>query len=121
MKPTTVTEYESQLSGIAKERFRELRDLLKTIAPEAKEVLKWGKPVFESKTILFAYSSHKNHLSFIPTGPALLPFQKELQSYTTKQDSIQLPHNEPFPADLIKKIATHRKMDVEVNDAKWKY
>ena len=73
---------------IAQAKLKEMRSILKSVAPDANEGLKWGKPVFESVTILFAYSAHKSHLSFIPTGPAIKPFKKELTGYTVKQDSI---------------------------------
>lgn len=120
-KPANVEEYIEQLPGGAQIKLRELRSILKSVAPKAKEGLKWGKPVFESETILFAYSAHKAHLSFIPTGPAMKPFEKELAEYTTKKDSVQFPYNKPLPGELIRKIAEYRKEDVEKRDAKWKY
>ncbi|NDV44131.1 iron chaperone [Flagellimonas sediminis] len=119
--PTSVEEYIEQLPEGAQSKINALRAILKSVVPEAKEGLKWGKPVFESATILFAYSAHKSHLSFIPTGPALKPFEKELVKYTTKQDSVQFQYDEPIPENLIRKIAEYRKMSVEENGAKWKY
>lgn len=106
---------------MAQEKLIEIRSILSNVAPTATEVLKWGKPVFESKTILFAYSAHKSHLSFIPTGPALKPFEKELSGYTVKKDSVQFSYDQPLPKALIRKIANYRTQDVEERDAKWKY
>ena len=120
-KPTTVEEYIEQLPEIAQAKINELRSILKSIAPEAKEGLKWGKPVFESVTILFAYSAHKAHLSFIPTGPSLKPFEKELSEYYTRQDSVQFSYDKPLPDQLIRRIAEYRKEDAEQRGAKWKY
>lgn len=120
-KPTSVDEYIKQLPEIAQLKTNEIRSVLKSVAPKAKEGLKWGKPVFESETILFAYSAHKAHLSFIPTGPALKPFEVELSEFSTKKDSVQFPYHKPLPVQLIRKIAEYRKEDVEKNGAKWKY
>ncbi len=120
-KPETVEEYIEQLPENAQLKIKELRSILKRIAPKAKEGLKWGKPVFELETILFAYSAHKSHLSFIPTGPALKPFEKELTEYTTKKDSVQFSFNNPLPENLILKIAEYRKKEVEEKNAKWYY
>jgi len=120
-KPTNVDDYIEQLPETAQTKIRELRSILKSVVPEAEEGFKWGKPVFESVTILFAYSAHKSHLSFIPTGPSLKPFEKELGGYTTKQDSVQFQYDKPIPENLIRKIAEHRKKDAEENGAKWKY
>lgn len=120
-KPTTVEEYIEQLPEVAKEKISDLRSVLKSVVPEAKESLKWGKPVFESDTILFAYSAHKAHLTFVPTGPALKPFESELSEFSTQKDSIQFPYKNPLPEQLIRKIAQFRKDDVELREAKWKY
>lgn len=120
-KPINWEQYIEELPEIAQIKFKELRSILMNVVPEAKEGLKWGKPVFESVTILFAYSAHKSHLSFIPTGPAMKPFEKELSEYNVQKDSIQFPYHRPLPKELIKKIAKFRKEDVEKRGAKWKY
>lgn len=120
-KPETVEEYIEQLPENAQLKIKELRSILKSVVPKAKEGLKWGKPVFELETILFAYSAHKSHLSFIPTGPALKPFEKELTEYITKKDSVQFSFNNPLPENLILKIAEYRKKEVEEKNAKWYY
>ena len=120
-KPTSVEEYIERLPEIAQLKIKELRSILKSVAPEAKEELKWGKPVFESESILFAYSAHKSHLSFIPTGPALKPFEKELTEFARKKDSIQFLFDNPIPEMLIRKIAEYRKKEVEEKGAKWYY
>jgi uncharacterized protein YdhG (YjbR/CyaY superfamily) len=121
MKPKTVDEYIELAPETAQEKLIEIRSILSKVAPTATEVLKWGKPVFASKTILFAYSAHKFHLSFIPTGLALKPFEKELSGYTVKKDSIQFSYDKPLPKELIQKIAKYRTHEVEERDAKWKY
>jgi uncharacterized protein YdhG (YjbR/CyaY superfamily) len=120
-KPTTVEEYINTQPEKARVKLRELRAILKKVAPEAVEVLKWGKPAFEKGTILFAYSAHKEHLTFIPTGPALLPFMEELAGYSRNKDSIKFPYTQPLPKKLVEKIARYRVEDVEERDAKWKY
>jgi uncharacterized protein YdhG (YjbR/CyaY superfamily) len=118
-KPKTVDEYIDAVSGVAQERLRRLRAILRKVAPDAKETLKWGMPVFEEERILFAYAAYKSHLNFIPTGPALKPFEEELKDYKTGKDSLQLPYDEPIPEKLIRKIAEYRAVQVRENDAKW--
>jgi len=121
MKPRNVEEYIEQLPEISRGKMKQLRAILKSVAPNAKEGLKWGKPVFESEVILFAYSAHKSHWSFIPTGPALKPFERELAKFETKKDSIQFSYDNPIPENLIRKIAEYRKKEVEERGAKWYY
>ena len=118
-KPTTVTEYINAAPGEAQEKLREMRAILKKVAPNAIEALKWGSPVFEEKRILFAYSAYKSHLNFMPTRSALAPFKKELAKYTTGKDTIQFPYDKPLPKGLIRKIAYFRAREVRERDARW--
>lgn len=105
-KPTTVSEYIEAAPKEAQEKLHEIRAVLKKVAPNATETLKWGSPVFEEGRILFSYSAHKSHLNFSPTGPAMEPFKEELTKYKTGKDTIHFPYDQPLPKALIRKIAT---------------
>ena len=120
-KPTTVTEYIEAAPQEAQAKLREIRAVLKKVAPNAMETLKWGSPVFEEGRILFSYSAHKSHLNFSPTGPAMEPFKEELAKYKTGKDTIQFPSDKPLPNALIQKIARFRLKQVRENDARWMY
>jgi uncharacterized protein YdhG (YjbR/CyaY superfamily) len=120
-KPSTVTEYIAAAPREARTRLRELRAILKKVAPKAKETLKWGSPVYEEGRILFSYSAHKSHINFMPTGPAMAPFKKELEDYKTGKDTIQLPYDMPVPMALIRRIAAHRVKQVREKGARWMY
>jgi uncharacterized protein YdhG (YjbR/CyaY superfamily) len=120
-KPTTVTEYINAAPREAQQKLKEIRAILKKVAPGATETLKWGSPVFEEKRILFAYTAFKSHLNFMPTQSSLTPFKEELAEYKTGKDTVQFPYNKPLPKALIQKIATHRAKEVRENDARWMY
>jgi uncharacterized protein YdhG (YjbR/CyaY superfamily) len=120
-KPTTVDEYIDAAPRDAQEKLREIRAVLKKVAPGATEKLKWGSPVFEEGRILFSYSAHKSHLNFSPTGPAMKPFEAELAKFKTGKDTIQFPYDKPLPKGLIRKIAAFRAKKVRENDARWMY
>ena len=120
-KPTTVAEYIQAAPPEARGKLQEIRAVLKKVAPNATEALKWGSPVFEEERILFSYSAHKSHLNFSPTGPALEPFKEELAKYKTGKDTIQFPYDKPLPKALIRKIAAYRLKQVRENDARWMY
>lgn len=120
-KPSTIIEYINSAPKEAQEKLNEIRAILKKVAPNATETMKWGSPVFEEKRILFSYSAFKSHLNFMPTHSALEPFKEELAGYKTGKDTIQFPYNEPLPAELILKIAAFRVNDVRENDALWMY
>lgn len=118
-KPKTVAEYVAAAPKEARPMLRELRAILKSVAPKATEALKWGSPVFMEERILFAYSAFKTHLNFFPTHSALAPFKKELAKYVTGKDTVQFPYDRPLPKALIRKIAAYRAKDVRERGAKW--
>ncbi len=120
-KPRSISEYIKSAPQEAQPNLRVLRAILKKAAPDAKEAIKWGSPVFEMKRILFSYSAYKSHLNFMPTGPALEPFRKELVGRKTGKDTIQFPHDKPLPKQLIRKIAAYRVKQVAEKDARWMY
>lgn len=120
-KPTTVIEYIKAAPKEAQKKLREIRAVLKSVAPNAKETLKWGSPAFEEKRILFAFTAFKSHINFMPTQSAMKPFKKELAEYITGKDTIQFPYNKPLPKALIRKIGAFRAKQVREEDARWRY
>ncbi|MGE5173078.1 MAG: iron chaperone, partial [Betaproteobacteria bacterium] len=117
----TVTEYIEAAPKEAQTKLREMRAVLKKVAPNATEALKWGSPVFEEGRILFSYTAYKSHLNFMPTRPAMEPFKEELAGYKTGKDTIQFPYDKPLPKALIRKIAAFRVKQVKEKDARWMY
>ncbi len=118
-KPATIDEYIYFAPREAREKLIEIRTILKKVAPKAKEVLKWGTPVFEEKRILFSYYAVKTHINFMPTHSSLEPFKKQLEPFKTGKDTIQFPYDKPLPVELIVKIAAFRAKDVRENNALW--
>jgi uncharacterized protein YdhG (YjbR/CyaY superfamily) len=120
-KKSTIDQYIKFAPDHAREKLNEIRFILKSVAPNATEDIKWGKPVFIEKRILFSFAAYKNYLTFMPTGPSLEPFRNELSGFKGGKDTIQFLYDKPLPKDLIEKIARYRYNDVIENDAKWMY
>jgi uncharacterized protein YdhG (YjbR/CyaY superfamily) len=118
-KPSTVSQYIASAPTEARPKLRELRKILKAVAPDAKESLKWGSPVFEENRILFAYAAYRSHLNFMPGPSSLTPFREQLAGFKAGKGTLQLPYDKPLPKTLIRKIANHRAKDVRENDARW--
>ncbi len=116
-RPTTIAEYIRAAPRESQSHLRRLYAILKSVAPQAQETIKWGTPFFVEPRFLFAFSAHKAHLNFAPTPAALRAFRKELKNHQTTKNFLQLPYNEPLPEDLIRKIATHRLQNMGNSDA----
>ena len=121
-RPTTIAEYIRAAPREGQPHLRRLYAILKSVAPEAEEAIKWGTPFFVEPRFLFAFSAHKAHCDFSATAAALEPFRKELEKHKiTKMGILQIPYDNPLPEDLIRKIAEYRLgvMRERKDDAFW--
>ena len=120
-RPTTIAEYIRAAPREGRPHLRRLYAILKSVAPEAEEAIKWGTPFFVEPRFLFAFSAHKAHCNFAPRAAALEPFRKELEKHKTTKNYLQIPYNKPLPEGLIRKIAEYRLRDVRdrEDDAFW--
>jgi uncharacterized protein YdhG (YjbR/CyaY superfamily) len=120
-RPTTIAAYIRAAPRAGQPHLRRLYAILKSVAPEATETIKWGTPFFVQPRFLFAFSAHKAHLNFAPTAAGLEPFRKELKNHKTTKVFLQIPYDKPLPETLIRKIAEHRLRDVSarLDDAFW--
>jgi uncharacterized protein YdhG (YjbR/CyaY superfamily) len=85
-----------------------LHALLRSVAPDAGEKMKWNTPFHVELRFLFAFSAHKSYLNFTPNTDGLATFSKELESHKTTQGSLQVRYQDDLPEDLIRKIAEYR-------------
>jgi len=120
-RPTTIAEYIRAAPREGQPHLRRLYAILKSVAPEAEEAIKWGTPFFVEPRFLFAFSAHKAHCNFAPTAAALKAFRKQLEKHKTTKGSLQIFYNEPLPEDLIRKIAGYSRREVRgrEDDAFW--
>jgi uncharacterized protein YdhG (YjbR/CyaY superfamily) len=120
-RPTTIAEYIRAAPREGQPHLRRLYSILKSVAPEAEEAIKWGTPFFVEPRFLFSFSAHKAHVDFAPTAEALEAFRKELEVHKTTKNFFQIPYNKSLPENLIRKIAEHRlqKVREREDDAFW--
>ena len=120
-RPTTIAEYIQAAPRESQPHLRRLYAILKSVAPQADEAIKWGTPFFVEPRFLFAFSAHKAHCNFAPSPAALEAFRKELADHETTKNFLQIPYDRPVPEDLIRKIAEYRLRNVREreDDAFW--
>jgi uncharacterized protein YdhG (YjbR/CyaY superfamily) len=120
-RPTTIAEYIRAAPREGQPHLRRLYAILKSVAPEAEEAIKWGVPFFVEPRFLFSFSAHKAHCNFAPTPAALERFRAELAEHQTPKNYLQIRYTEPVPEDLIRRIAEHRLqvMREREDDAFW--
>lgn len=105
--PTTIAEYIRNAPAGARPHLNRLYAILRNVAPNAQEAIKWGTPFFVEPRFLFAFSAHQGHVSFAPSE-ALEVFREELKGHQTTRYTLKVPFDEPLPEDLIRRMAEYR-------------
>ena len=106
-RPATIEEYIEAAPPEARSHLRRLYGILKSVAPEGTEAIKWGVPVFWERRVLFGFAAYKAHVSFGPGEAAMKHFAEELAKYKTGKGTMQIPYDQPVPEDLVRRIAEY--------------
>jgi len=118
-RPTTIDEYIRAAPAAGQPHLRRVYAILRSVAPDAQEVIKWGAPFFVDPRFVFSFSAFKAHLVLAPTPAVLEHFREELQGHQTTKNYLKIPYDEPVPEKLIRKIATYRVKNMGEGDSFW--
>jgi uncharacterized protein YdhG (YjbR/CyaY superfamily) len=120
LKPQSVEDYICSKPPNAQQRLQELQGYLKATAPEAQDLMKWGKPALVDDGILFVYAATKNHISLHPTPSVVTQIQDQLGSHEYSENTIKFPISEPIPKTLVTTIAELRVFEKNSLGIKWR-
>jgi uncharacterized protein YdhG (YjbR/CyaY superfamily) len=119
--PTTIAGYIEAAPPEGRPHLHRLYPILKGVAPEADEAIKWGTPFFVEPRFLFAFSAHKAHCNFAPTAAVMEAFRGDVDGYKTTKGFLQIPYSKPVPEELIREMAEHclREVRGRASDSFW--
>ena len=106
-RPTTIAAYIQAAPLESQPHLRRLYALLKSVAPEADEAIKWGNPFVVEPRFVFAFSAHKAHVSFAPMQAVMEKFRGELKNHDTTANMLKVRYDAELPEDLIRRMAEH--------------
>src|SRR4029077_17560342 len=89
-------------------KLEKIRQTIKSITPDAEEVISYSMPAFKYYGIVVWFAGFKNHIGFYPMASGIETFKKELSVYKWAKGSVQFPLDKPLPIGLIKKIVKFR-------------
>jgi uncharacterized protein YdhG (YjbR/CyaY superfamily) len=98
----TVDEYIALFPQEIQSILNQIRQIVKTHAPEAEESINYMMPAYKThgKPLVY-FAAMKNHIGFYATPTGNEAFKKELANYVVGKGSIQFPLNQPMPFDLM--------------------
>src|SRR5829696_5772324 len=106
--PQTIDEYIADFPPNVQEILQKIRVIVKEVAPDAQEAIKYRMPTFTLKGNLVHFAAFKNHIGFYPAPQGIEEFKEELSAYKGAKGSVQLPYDKPIPFDLISRIVQFR-------------
>jgi len=117
-KPTTVDEYIQSQPEVYRKSLEQLRDLIRKLAPEAKESMSYGIACYTYHYMFVGFSAHKNHFTFTSMSNSLFKkMEEELEGYDTSVGGIRFKPGQEIPVELITRIILERKAENEMRAA----
>jgi uncharacterized protein YdhG (YjbR/CyaY superfamily) len=88
---------------------RELRQAIKSAAPQAEEKLSYRMPFYAYHGRLIYFAAHARHVGMYPIiGREKDLYAKELKPYLVEKATLQFPIGRPLPINLVKKVVKAR-------------
>jgi uncharacterized protein YdhG (YjbR/CyaY superfamily) len=110
----TVDEYIESQPKVYHKSLRELRDLIRSLAPEAKESISYGIACYSLHYMFVGFSAHKNHFSFTTMSNTIFKkYEDELKNYDTSKGGIRFKPEEQIPTELLTRLILDRKAENE--------
>ena len=105
--PETVEEYIlAQDEGI-RDQLRQVRTVLVSRLPDAKEKISWSMPTYWKDHNIIHFAAQKKHIGLYPGPEAVAFFSEKLDQAGLKysKGSIQIPYSDELHLELIAEIA----------------
>lgn len=109
--PQSIDEYIAGFPHDVQLLLQQLRTIIKRIAPDAAEAIRYQIPTFVLNGNLVHFAAFKNHIGFYPTPSGIEAFKEELAPYESAKGSVKFPIDKPIPFDLIADIVRFRAIE----------
>jgi len=74
-----------------------IRKTIREVAPDARETIKYGVPMFTLKGNLVHFAAYKRHIGFYPTPSGFERCKEELSVYACIKGWVKFPIDKPVP------------------------
>ena len=111
-KNSGVQDVDDYLSGLPKDSrlaLEKLRKTIRSIVPEATEVISYQIPTFKlDGRMLVSYAGFREHCSFFPGAGPIETHKSELKSFPTSKGTVRFTPEQPLSTNLVKKLVRTR-------------
>ena len=112
--PRTVDEYLANVTSDKRAALQRLRKIIRSVAPDAMEIISYGMPAFRQKRIIVYYAAFEDHCSlFIGSATVRRKFEEELKPFAAGKGTFHFTPERQLPAALVKRIVRARVAENE--------
>lgn len=115
-RPATVAQYIAAAPKAGQPHLRRLRAILREVAPDAEEVIKWNTPFYVEPRFLFSFAANKAHLSLTVGQDVLAEFAGRVGEHATTKNFLKVRYDQPLPEVLIRRMAKRQLARVRARE-----
>ena len=104
----TIDDYIAGHPPKIRARLSAMRKTIRKHAPGAEEKISYRIPTFYLGGNLVHFAAFARHVGFYPGAAGIAAFKDALAPYKSAKGSVQFPHDEPLPLDLVAEIVRFR-------------
>ena len=117
-EPQTIDEYIAMQSEDFQPALHELRAIIRSVAPQAEELISYQVPSFKWHYMLVGFGVSKKFCSLYPMSTSInQKMAEELRGIKLSGTTLHFTPDEPLPVELIKKIVLTRMQENEIKAA----
>ena len=103
-RPADVDAYIAAAPKEARNKLREIRKAIKSVARKAEEKISYGMPYYSYKGRLAYFAAFRDHVSLFAMRPIVGAAKGELRKYQTGKSTLRFSLDEELPVALIRKL-----------------
>jgi uncharacterized protein YdhG (YjbR/CyaY superfamily) len=100
-EPEDVDEYIAKYAPEVQAVLQQVRQVVRSAAPDAHEVISYRMPALKQHGILVYFAAFKNHIGLYPPIKGDARLHKAAAPYAGEKGNLRFPLDQPIPFDLI--------------------